>query len=411
MADRDSAYGKNRRRLVITGGAVGAFMAAAAMATGSAAPAKADLDDLLDPIIQPILTQVTDSLAGFDPTLATDLTTWTDTFLANLNSLDTATAAATTAASSASSATSAADSPTNVPYDIPITVAEGTEPTVTATVDGASNTLLVDTGSSGLVLPWQDLGSNDFQALYNLYELGTPTGHGASGYSGGIQYDYLTYNVPVDYTTTTGATVVTTEPIDVEYFSYPTSLSLGTPLNFQQFVRDDDVTGILGIGDGVGPAAESPLQADGFTGVTVDIPQNELILGDANPGTAIATINDSADGAPITNGLTETVTTSTGQTVGSATVSDDVDSGGVFGTIPASIDSNTLANGDVVTVSYDGTPLYHYTIDSSSAVDQAPGVATGSGEDDIDSGFAPYSVEPIYIDYTNNSISFDNPLS
>ena len=81
MAGRDGIRGNNqsrkakvrRRRVVIMGGAVGAFLAAAAMATGSAvtaAPAKADFEDLLDPIIQPILTSLTDSLAGFDPAAA-----------------------------------------------------------------------------------------------------------------------------------------------------------------------------------------------------------------------------------------------------------------------------------------------------------------------------------------------------
>ena len=62
MAGRYSAKGiKNsgnskvrRRGLVVVGGAVGAFVAGAAMATGSAAPAKADIETLLDPIIQPL---------------------------------------------------------------------------------------------------------------------------------------------------------------------------------------------------------------------------------------------------------------------------------------------------------------------------------------------------------------------
>ena len=54
----------------------------------TAAPAKADFEDLLDPIIQPILTSLTDSLAGFDPAAATDLTSWTDSLLASLNSID-----------------------------------------------------------------------------------------------------------------------------------------------------------------------------------------------------------------------------------------------------------------------------------------------------------------------------------
>ena len=80
-----------RRRVVMMGGAIGAFLAAAAMATGSAvtaAPAKADFEDLLDPIIQPLLTSLTDSLAGFDPAAATDLTSWTDSLLSSLNSID-----------------------------------------------------------------------------------------------------------------------------------------------------------------------------------------------------------------------------------------------------------------------------------------------------------------------------------
>src|ERR1700722_18481095 len=99
MAGRDSANGKKqsrhakvrRRRVLMMGGAVGACMAAAAMATGSvvtAAPAKADFEDLLDPIIQPLVTSLSDAIAGFDPAAATDLTSWSDSLLSSLNSLD-----------------------------------------------------------------------------------------------------------------------------------------------------------------------------------------------------------------------------------------------------------------------------------------------------------------------------------
>ena len=79
------------------GAGAGVFFAAAAMATGStvtAAPAKADFDALIDPIIQPILTSLTDSIAASTPPLATDLTSWTDSFLASLNSIDLAVPAA-----------------------------------------------------------------------------------------------------------------------------------------------------------------------------------------------------------------------------------------------------------------------------------------------------------------------------
>ena len=156
----------------------------------------------------------------------------------------------------------AASDPVTGTYVIPITMKEDTEPTVQATVDGTSNTLLVDTGSSGLVIPWESLGSNYFTALENLFTLGSPVSSGFSGYSGGVEYFYLTYDAPVDYGAGANALDTTNTPVDVELFSYPTSFS--SPVNFQQFLTDNDSTGILGIGDGVGPNAESPLQAAGY---------------------------------------------------------------------------------------------------------------------------------------------------
>ena len=90
---------------------LGVFFAAAAMATGStvtAAPAKADFEDLLDPIIQPILTSLTDSIGAFDPAAALDLTSWTDSFLASLNSID---LALPSAAEPAAAVAAAADPP------------------------------------------------------------------------------------------------------------------------------------------------------------------------------------------------------------------------------------------------------------------------------------------------------------
>jgi hypothetical protein len=422
MAGRDSANGNGntqprhakvrRRRVVIVGGAVGAFVAAAAMATGSAvtaAPAKADFEDLLDPIIQPILTQVTDSVATFDPTLATDLTSWTDTFLADLNSLDSAAAAASTAGSAAAAPASdptEAD-PTTGTYDIPITVNEGTEPTVQASIDGSSDqTLLVDTGSSGLVIPWQDLdSSNPFQALVDLYELGTPTGISESGYSGGVDYVYLTYDdATVNYGD--GALTTTSTPIDVEFLSWPTSFSPGSPLDFQQFLTDDGSTGILGIGGSSdGGPTESPLEYDGYNGVTVDVPQGDLIVDPSNPGSAIATL----PGAPIpTSNLSESVDGGT-----PVAVSDDIDSGGVYGTIPSSLipasDDGVLPDGSTVTVSDGSTVLYSYTVENdgvNNGLNESPSETTG---DSIDSGYAPFNEEPIYINYTDNTLTFDKP--
>ena len=385
--------GMRRRRAVIVGGAVGAFAAAAAMATGSAvtaAPAKADFEDLLlDPIIQPLLTSMTDAFAGFDPTAATDLTSYTDSLLSSLNSIDLALPSA--AEPAAASTASPASDPSS--YDIPIIMQEDTEPTVQATVDGAPTTLLVDTGSSGLVIPETDLGSNSLTQLESLISLGVPSSFGESGYSGGVQYFYLEYNdVPTDYG---NGALDTTGPVDVEIYSYNPSdpLSFLTNNAFQQFDADNDVTGVLGIGDNTAGPTESPFQADGYDGVLVDIPQSELIVEPtAPPG------GDTVSGAPISS-LYETVTTN-GSTTGS-TVSNDVDSGGVYGTIPSSLDSS-LAPGSTITVysSQGGTELYQYTVGSAG---EEPVSTSGTS---IDSGVEPFLVEPIYIDYANDTMTF-----
>src|SRR5271170_2207165 len=177
MAGRDGkkqarTANAGRRLLVGVGAGAGVFLAAAAMATGStvtAAPAHADFEDLLDPIIQPLLSSLTDSLSAVDPAAAVDITSWTDSLLSSLNSIDLAlpsTAESAAAAASAEPATSA----TTGTYDLPITIQEDTEPTVTASVDGGSSVpVLVDTGSSGLVIPWEDLGSSsEFSDILNL---------------------------------------------------------------------------------------------------------------------------------------------------------------------------------------------------------------------------------------------------
>jgi hypothetical protein len=398
MAGRESTNGneqlphtKLRRCGVIAGAAVGAFVAAAAMATGAAAPAKADLDDLLDPIIQPILTQVTDSLASFDPTLATDLTTWTDSLLGSLNSLDSAAAASSTAATAAaSSASDPASDPTG--GEIPIVMKEDTEPTVQVTVDGSPTTLLVDTGSSGLVIPWDDLG------FTKLLELGLPTGGDFSAYSGGVGYFYLTYDTTVDYD---GVVTTPDTPVDVEIFSFPTSLS--SPDSFDLFDQDNEVTGVLGIGDSAsasGPT-ESPLQAAGFNGVTVDIPAKDLVIGS---NADVNADNVTVSGAP-TSSLDESYNGGT-----PTPVSDDVDSGGVYGTIPSSLVGNagSVPAGQTISV-YDssGDKLYSYvTGTDSDGTDTSPGVVSGTS---IDSGVEPYLEEPIYLDYQNDTLTFDDP--
>jgi hypothetical protein len=396
-ANRQSRNATARRCGVVMGGAVGAFVAAAAMATGSAAPAKADFEELLDPIIQPLLTSVTDSLAGFDPAAAVDITSWTDSLLSSLNSIDLA--LPLTAESAA--AVGAGAEPAAAAGTIPLTVLEGTEPAVYATIDGGSSSvpLLVDTGSAGLVVPLTDLGSTSTQQLTNLFDLGLPTGISESGYSGGVDYIYLTYNdVPVDY----AGGVTTDGPVDIEVYSWnPSDFgSLFTNTAFQSFLSSNDVNGILGIGDNAAGPTTSPFESYG--GVLVDVPDGKLVLDSTNPLDSYA----STSGAPISTVL-ESVNGGT-----PVSVSDNIDSGGVFGTIPSSLVSgSSVPPGTVITVdNAAGQELYTYTttgnfdIGTGTGVSDAPTVVSGTS---IDSGVIPFLNNPVYIDYANDTLYFD----
>ncbi|MDT5142066.1 MAG: hypothetical protein QOE52_617 [Mycobacterium sp.] len=396
-ANRQSRNATARRCGVVMGGAVGAFVAAAAMATGSAAPAKADFEELLDPIIQPLLTSFTDSLSGFDPAAAVDITSWTDSLLSSLNSFDLVLPTAESAA-----AVGAAAEPAAAAGTIPLTVLEGTEPAVYATIDGGSSSvpLLVDTGSAGLVVPLTDLGSTSTQQLTNLFDLGFPTGISESGYSGGVDYIYLTYNdVPVDY----AGGVTTDGPVDVEVYSWdPSNLgSLFSNDAFQSFLGDNKVDGILGIGDNASGPTTSPF-AD-YGGVLVDVPDGKLVLDSTNPLDSYA----STSGAPISTVL-ESVNGGT-----PVSVSDNIDSGGVFGTIPSSLVSgSSVPSGTVITVdNAAGQQLYTYTttgnfdVGTGTGVSDAPTVVSGTS---IDSGVIPYLDHPVYLDYANDTLYFDD---
>jgi hypothetical protein len=137
--------------------------------------------------------------------------------------------------------------------------------------------------------------------------------------------------------------------------------------------------------------------------VLVDIPDGKLIVDSANPGTALATVpgNPIADLYESLNGGTRVA------------VADDVDSGGVFGTIPSSLASgSSVPTGttiDVYTSASGGTPLYSYVTGNlgSSGYD-GPTPVSGN---QIDSGVLPFLNQPIYFSYTNDNMSFDMPGS
>ena len=404
----------------LVGAGASVFFAAAALATNSAAPARADFEDLLDPIIQPLLTSLTDSVAAFDPSAAADLASWSDNVLSAINSIDVAQPGVESASASAASVATAAttgtvDSPTTGVYDIPLGLQNGNELSAYASIDGGSpNNLLVDTNYSGLVVPFTDFDGNSynfFTELEHIYDLGVPVGLGESSY-GGVDYLYLTYDgVSVDYTALTNGEVndlITNTPVEMEVYSWDPS-NLGTLFSndaFQNLLTGDQVSGIMGIGQGTSESAGvSPLAGAGFTGVTVDDTPfalgGGLIVDDNNPFTAIATLP--SVGSTPTSDLYETVSNVLGQNPVGTTVSDTVDSGGGYGTIPASL-AGDLQPGDLITVytSQGGTELYQYLVGDS----EVPATASGNA---IDSGVVPFFTEPIYLNYANDSVTFDEP--
>lgn len=97
------------RHRLAAGGALGVVAAAAAMATGTAAPANADIDVIVDPIIAPIMASVTESISAVDPGLAESLASATDTFLSGLNTDFGATDVAAGAVSSSADSAAAID--------------------------------------------------------------------------------------------------------------------------------------------------------------------------------------------------------------------------------------------------------------------------------------------------------------
>ncbi|OIN80705.1 PecA family PE domain-processing aspartic protease [Mycobacterium malmoense] len=274
----------------------------------------------------------------------------------------------------------------------PLTLVDGTEPVVNASVgSGTPVPLLVDTGSAGLVIPFQDVGG-----LFGVLQLGLPQGLGISGYSGGLDYLYATYNAPVNFG---GGLVTSSTPVDIELFAWPTSLqALQTNgFSFQSYFAQDGVAGVLGVGPnaaGPGPSiATQALPAPYNQGLLINeaaaSPYLQFGAAPTNLGTAIATLN----GAPITD-LNVTVGTGA-NAVTYNDVPSMVDSGGVEGTIPSSIIGNVAPGTQIEISTTNGTPLYDYTYAGGPNAYYPTVISSGL----MNTGYAPYSLFPAYIDY------------
>ncbi|OBA76975.1 hypothetical protein A5641_19605 [Mycobacterium sp. 1554424.7] len=266
----------------------------------------------------------------------------------------------------------------------PLTVVSGTEPIVNASVgSGSTVPLLVDTGSKGLVIPFTKVGG-----LLGVLQLGIPIGGGIGGYSGGLDYLYLTYNAPVNFG---GGLITASTPVNVEFLAFPVSIqsAMTNGLTFQSFFASDSAAGVLGVGpNATGPGPSNPLQA-------LPAPYNSGLLIDQQAGIlqfgGHSTLQNPQVLAqlpqmPITNLDVKVNGTQVGQ------VASIVDSGGVEGTLPSSIGAHP---GDVIQV-YDASGnnlLYSYTYNG----DYSP-TPISSGL--MNTGNLIFQDHPIYIDYT-----------
>ena len=304
----------------------------------------------------------------------------------------------------AAAASSTADAAALTGGTIPLNLLEGTEPAVNASINGGESVpLLVDTGSSGLVVPYTDLGDNFFTQLEALFQLGSPETFGISGYSGGVEYVYAVYNdVPVDYLNDTGTALATNGPVDVELFSWSNNLS--NPFeNFQSFLSGNQVDGILGVGAGTAGPTTTPFAGDGS--VLVDIPNHQLVIGEANP----------FPNAPSTAGTGVSDVFEQIGTGAQKEVTNIIDSGGVFGTISSSLESgSSVPAGTLISVyNADHDLLYSYTtngnfdVGTGTGVSDSPTVVSGTN---IDSGVLPFLDRGVYIDYAGDETYF-GPLT
>lgn len=320
------------------------------------------------PIIQQ-LTEITLFATATLPTFAQFGLTGAALFLPLVNLFGASTAATSTSISSARSNG-------QVYAVVPVLMKATTEPTVGIRINGGPSTsVLIDTGSSGLVVT--------SEAVPNP---GTPIGTGVITYSGDVskEFHYTTYNAVVDF----GSGAIT-EPTAVNVIDAADSAA------FKAFLAPAGVTGILGNGaNSAGPGPSIPTTSlpgelsDGFLlnqnvflglfGFMVFGPNlfaNRVVL----PGAPDAYINVSINNGP--QQLADSI----------------IDSGGVYGTLPSYLIGGgaVVPSGTRISVySPSGDFLYSYTVNNANAPTVVP------DDEAMNTGYIPFQQQPIYIDYS-----------
>ena len=243
-----------------------------------------------------------------------------------------------------------------------------TEPVVDISVNGGPSVpVLVDTGSTGLVIPLRDVG---------LFNLGLPTGFGTGAYSGGLTYFYATFDSTVSF----GNGIVSSTPVDVVLF--------GLPSTFGSFANGNGAAGIMGIGvNAGGPGPSSPvtgLPGNLSDGVLINEPKGYLQFGPNPLPPGVGSIT----GAPVSDLRVQ---------IGSGPLlpvaASFIDSGGVNGTIPSSVIGSLPTRTLITVYNSSGTELYPYNTTATNS----PAVVSGTS---MNTGFEPFSLGPVYVSYS-----------
>lgn len=277
-----------------------------------------------------------------------------------------------------------ADAPQNI--TVPLTMYKTIEPIVYASVNGGPSVpLLLDTGSTGLVIPLQYIG---------IQHLGVPTGFGASGYSGGLGYVYLTFQGPVDFG---NGVVAPSTAYNVPVFSWPTSLS-AFPTSFSGYFAHNGVVGVMGVGpNALGPGHGSPittLPGSLSQGVLINEVYGttpNLTFGPAPAGLPVLA---TTSGAPISD-----LYVSVGgpaQQYPPFQVGSIIDTGGVNGTLPSFVNAQPGQEIYVYAPSNLTTPLYAYRY----STDYTPTVVPDDAL--MNTGALPFLLHPVYLSNGGN---------
>ena len=263
---------------------------------------------------------------------------------------------------------------------IPVQMKAVTEPVVYVSINsGSRNPMLVDTGSSGLIVTRASAPG----------ELGPAVATGEITFSGDTSksFSYTTYLTTVDF----GGGAVTT----------PTAVNIvddADAASFRQFLAPAGVVGILGNGantygpgpDGYNiPNTSLPGELnDGFLlyqgaflglfGVMILGP-NPLATRVSVPGAPDAYVTVSIDGGP------------------KQAADAIIDSGGVYGTLPA----NLIGGGSVVPF---GTKISVYTADGQTLLYSYTTIGTATPTvvpegSLMNTGYTPFQQGPVYINY------------